>query len=249
MTITSSLWSSVSAVSQATAPASSLSSSPLSRWMDSPLVLVSGYTECDVLVHKMAQWLKEYDGLYYESHLIEDIHEAIEEILSVIMNLLGMLRTSSSMLMVIMVYADMFVKRSGIRHNQLFNLMLTSSVVTVKFWNESVVVSNKNIARLFHFALSDVNLMERRFLSGINYNLCIFEDYVKTFITSIHKEFQTSTNKSASPMIIMSTVSEKIESPFPVRASRGLAICRAESWEKGSMSGPISMPAMATTAE
>jgi len=145
----------------------------------------------------MSQWLVEHDRLYYNSHVVSDIHEAIAEILDIITNLVGMLKSSSHMLAVIMLYADRFVKRSGIKHNQLFNLLLTSTVVTVKFWNEAVVVSNRNIAQVFEFSLEDVNLMERRFLAGIEYALCLSEDDVKGFLNSLILDFMASNDLSS----------------------------------------------------
>jgi len=168
-----------------TTAAATTTSGLFSRWMEMPVSLGEGRSERDLLVLKMSQWLIEHDRLYYNSHIIEDIHDAIAEILDIITNLVGMLKSSSQMLAVIMLYADRFVKRSGIKHNQLFNLLLTSTVVTVKFWNEAVVVSNKNIAQVFEFSLEDVNLMERRFLAGIEYALCLDENDVKNFLKSL----------------------------------------------------------------
>jgi uncharacterized membrane protein len=170
-----------------------------SRWLETPIPLPAGAgSERDFLVHKMSQWLVEHDRLYYNSHVVSDIHEAIAEILDIITNLVGMLKSSSQMLGVIMLYADRFVKRSGIKHNQLFNLLLTSTVVTVKFWNEAVVVSNKNIAQVFEFSLEDVNLMERRFLAGVEYNLCVSEADVKGFLISIIEQYYASNSTESS---------------------------------------------------
>jgi len=167
------------------------------RWLANPVSLAEGQTERDLLVHKMCQWLVEHDRLYYNSHVVADIHDAIAEILDIITNLVGMLKSSSHMLAVIILYADRFVKRSGIKHNQLFNLLLTSTVVTVKFWNEAVVVSNRNIAQVFEFTLEDVNLMERRFLAGIEYALCLSEDDVKSFLNTIILDFMASADLSS----------------------------------------------------
>jgi len=157
---------------------------------------VCGSIERDVLIHKMALWLKENDRVYYGGHLIEDIHNAIGDILDIIANLIGMLKTPTSMLAVILLYANRFVRHSGIKHNQLFNLLLTSSVVTVKFWNESVIVSNRNMAQLFEFSLADLNLMEHRFLLGVEYVLCLSVDDVKNFLITIENEFHTNTSES-----------------------------------------------------
>lgn len=171
------------------------------RWLNTPIVLGNGQSERDLLVHKMSQWLIQHDRQYYDSHVVADINDAIAEILDIITNLVGMLKSSSQMLAIIMLYADKFVKRSGIKHNQLFNLLLTSTVVTVKFWNEAVVVSNKNIAQVFEFSLDDVNLMERRFLAGVDYGLVLSEDDVRTFLFSLLNEHQLAT---ASPATVNS---------------------------------------------
>jgi len=162
------------------------------RWLGQSLTLANGFTERDVLINRMAQWLKENDVAYYNSHVTEDILSAIGDILDIIVNLIGMLKTPSNLLAVIILYADRFVKHSGIKHNQLFNLLLTSSVVTVKFWNESVVVSNRNMAQLFEFSLSDLNLMENRFLLGVDYVLYLSEDDVKNFLLKMEADFQHS---------------------------------------------------------
>jgi len=167
------------------------------KWLANPLTLASGHTERDLLVHRMSQWLVEHDRLYYNSHPLAEIHDAIAEILDIITNLVGMLKSSSHMLAVIMLYADRFVKRSGIKHNLLFNLLLTSTVVTVKFWNEAVVVSNRNIAQVFEFTLDDVNLMERRFLAGVEYSLCLSEEDVRRFLNSLVLDFMASSDLSS----------------------------------------------------
>eukprot|EP01112_Ceratiomyxa_fruticulosa_P020343 TRINITY_DN68_c0_g1_i1.p1 TRINITY_DN68_c0_g1~~TRINITY_DN68_c0_g1_i1.p1 ORF type:complete len:266 (-),score=31.14 TRINITY_DN68_c0_g1_i1:202-999(-) len=163
-------------------------------WLGTSTTVCSSI-ERDVLIHKMALWLKENDRVYYGSHLIEDIHNAIGDILDIITNLIGMLKTPTSMLAVIILYADRFVKHSGIKHNQLFNLLLTSSVVTVKFWNESVIVSNRNMAQLFEFSLADLNLMENRFLLGVEYTLCLNVEDVKNFLITIENEFRAATTE------------------------------------------------------
>jgi len=173
------------------APVSYTEVSLFKRWLGTSTSVISGSIERDVLIHKMAQWLKENDRVYYGLHSVDDIHSAIGDILDIITNLIGMLKTPTTMLAVILLYADRFVKHSGIKHNQLFNLLLTSSVVTVKFWNESVVVSNRNMAQLFEFSLADLNLMEHRFLLGVDYVLCLSVEDVKRFLKGMENEFQT----------------------------------------------------------
>jgi len=172
------------------------------HWLAASTTIGNARTERDALICKMAQWLQENDKAYYGSHLVDDVHSAIGDILDIIVNLLGMLKTPTNLLAVILLYADRFVKRSGIKHNQLFNLLLTSSVVTVKFWNESVVVSNKNMAQLFEFSLADLNLMEHRFLLGVDYVLCLSENDVKVFLKTIESEYQNYQIKRATQQIL-----------------------------------------------
>jgi len=211
------------------------------RWLGSSLNLSNGFTERDVLIYRMAQWLKENDVAYYNSHVTEDILSAIGDILDIIVNLIGMLKTPSSMLAVILLYADRFVKHSGIKHNQLFNLLLTSSVVTVKFWNESVVVSNRNMAQLFEFSLADLNLMENRFLLGVDYVLCLSEDDVKNFLSKMDAEFQNSMHPK------FSSVSKTLASVHSSTKIVGMRSGYSDMKEKRvSSSGPNSPSAMVT---
>jgi len=213
------------------------------KWLASPVSLTNGQTERDLLVHRMSQWLVEHDRLYYNSHVVVDIHEAISEILDIITNLVGMLKSSSHMLAVIMLYADRFVKRSGIKHNQLFNLLLTSTVVTVKFWNEAVVVSNRNIAQVFEFSLDDVNLMERRFLAGVEYSLCLSEEDVRRFLNSLVLDFMASSDLS-------SLVADNLKT-FAVQTTCGISggVIPPEAPIGAAVVDPFSMMAMAAAAQ
>lgn len=191
------------------APVSYSEVSLFKRWLGTSTTITSACSEREALISKMAQWLQENDRAYYGSHLVQDIHSAIGDILDIIVNLVGMLKTPTSMIAAIILYADRFVKRSGIKHNQLFNLLLTSSVVTVKFWNESVVVSNKNMAQLFEFSLADLNLMEHRFLLGVDYVLCLSENDVKVFLQNIEKEFQNNQIKRSTEILSSADVKSK----------------------------------------
>lgn len=56
-------------------------------------------------------------------------------------------------------------------------------IVTVKFWDDTSRISNAAIAKTFNYKLKDVNLMEKWFLSGLEYKLSMTDNEVDNFIT------------------------------------------------------------------
>ncbi|KAN0012006.1 hypothetical protein ACTFIU_000225 [Dictyostelium citrinum] len=140
------------------------------------------------------QWLTENDPVYTHTLVLEDVLDAVYEIFDIIVSILEMLKSNSSLLAPIVYYSNSFVKRAGIKHNQLFNLLLTSTIVTLKFWSESVQIRNILLADIFEFPVKDINIMEKRFLSGIDYNLNISQteisDFLAKFDKSYHERFQ-----------------------------------------------------------
>ncbi|KAN0049872.1 hypothetical protein ACTA71_002970 [Dictyostelium dimigraforme] len=140
------------------------------------------------------QWLTENDPVYTHTLVLEDVLDAVYEIFDIIISILEMLKSNSSLLAPIVYYSNSFVKRAGIKHNQLFNLLLTSTIVTLKFWSESVQIRNILLADIFEFPVKDINIMEKRFLSGIDYNLNISQDEISEFLArfdkSYHERFQ-----------------------------------------------------------
>ncbi len=111
-----------------------------------------------------------------------------------------------------LIYADKYVSKYGINHCQLFNLLLTryedfppihsvnyvyrvyihithlfnliSMIVTVKFWDDTSRISNAAIAKTFNYKLKDVNLMEKWFLSGLEYKLSMTDMDIYSFISN-----------------------------------------------------------------
>ncbi|EGC39890.1 hypothetical protein DICPUDRAFT_91142 [Dictyostelium purpureum] len=140
------------------------------------------------------KWLTDNDPVYTRTLVVDEVLEAIYEIFDIIISILEMLKASSSLLAPIVYYSNLFVKRAGIKHNQLFNLLLTSTIVTLKFWSESIQIRNILLAEIFEFPVKDINIMEKRFLSGIDYNLNITQMEINNFLSiyssSYHMKFQ-----------------------------------------------------------
>ncbi|EGC28276.1 hypothetical protein DICPUDRAFT_160401 [Dictyostelium purpureum] len=137
--------------------------------------------------YKVYGWLISYDPAYESTAFRNEVLLAIDEIFDIVLAILDMMKCSSNLLIPIIMYADKFVTRSGIKHNQLFNLLLTSTVVSLKFWSESTQVNNAIIAEIFNFSLKDMNLMERRFLLGVDYNLFLNSTHVNNFLIQLYE--------------------------------------------------------------
>ncbi|KAN0025936.1 hypothetical protein ACTFIU_001700 [Dictyostelium citrinum] len=141
--------------------------------------------------YKVYGWLINYDPAYESTAFRREVLAAIDEIFDIVLAILDMMKCSSNLLIPIIIYADKFVNRSGIKHNQLFNLLLTSTVVSLKFWSESTQVNNAIIAEIFNFSLKDMNLMERRFLTGVDYNLFLNSTHTTNFLFQLYENQHT----------------------------------------------------------
>eukprot|EP01132_Coremiostelium_polycephalum_P005152 gene5152-6413_t len=140
--------------------------------------------------YKVYGWLIQHDPAYESTAFRREVLVAIDEIFDIVLAILDMMKCSSNLLIPIIIYADKFVHRSGIKHNQLFNLLLTSTVVSLKFWSESTQVNNAIIAEIFNFSLKDMNLMERRFLTGVDYNLFLTINEVTHYLIDLYENQQ-----------------------------------------------------------
>ncbi|KAF2073492.1 hypothetical protein CYY_005201 [Polysphondylium violaceum] len=141
--------------------------------------------------YKVYGWLIHYDPAYESTAFRKEVLVAIDEIFEIVLAILDMMKCSNNLLIPIIIYADKFVYRSGIKHNQLFNLLLTSTVVSLKFWSESTQVNNAIVAEIFDFSLKDMNLMERRFLTGVDYNLFLNSNQVTNYLLQLYDNQQT----------------------------------------------------------
>ncbi|GAM28328.1 hypothetical protein SAMD00019534_115040 [Acytostelium subglobosum LB1] len=171
-----------------------------------------------VLGMRVYQWLSEHDPAYTSNLQFDKIIEAINEIFDIILSLLEMMKSPPSLLSAVVYYANKFVSRTGIKHNQLFNLLLTSTIVTLKFWSESIQIHNRMLADIFEFPVQDINLMERRFLCGVDYQLSITEQQLETFMSkiditsSLKASLQLPSYISKSPLLSSSSSSSSTSS-------------------------------------
>jgi hypothetical protein len=52
----------------------------------------------------------------------------------------------------------------------------------MKFWDDTTPITNARIADAFRYSISEVRIMEMRFLKGLDYSLSLTTDDVKMFI-------------------------------------------------------------------
>ncbi|KAM9954633.1 hypothetical protein ACTFIW_003233 [Dictyostelium discoideum] len=142
-------------------------------------------------VYRALSWLLKHDSYYVMNNDNYEIHQLIFHSISCVKNILELHEIPSTFLPIVIMYADNFVKRCGINNKQLLNLLISSSIVCVKFYGESVAVDHKVLGGYFNLTSKDLCYMERLFLNGINFQLYSNNSQVLEFLDSIEKEKQS----------------------------------------------------------
>jgi len=52
----------------------------------------------------------------------------------------------------------------------------------MKFWDDTTPITNARIAEAFRYSISEVRIMEMRFLKGLDYSFSLLAEDVKMFI-------------------------------------------------------------------
>eukprot|EP01110_Echinostelium_bisporum_P007671 TRINITY_DN28754_c0_g1_i1.p1 TRINITY_DN28754_c0_g1~~TRINITY_DN28754_c0_g1_i1.p1 ORF type:complete len:160 (-),score=41.95 TRINITY_DN28754_c0_g1_i1:33-512(-) len=134
-------------------------------------------------------WIIQHDKEYFTQKNRKEVTDAIEYLFKIIYHVLLNLECCSpaDIFVPMLIYADKYVQRYGINHCQLFNLLLTSMIVTMKFWDDTSSITNAAIAKTFNYRLKDVNLMEKWFLSGLEYDFALTDADIDLFIVNSDK--------------------------------------------------------------
>jgi len=143
--------------------------------------------EQEALMMKLAHsWLVEHDPQCIH-HLGKDLHAILQNLVEVLLEMLDQLCVSQKphdLLLVLFLYANKFVKKAGVQHNQLSNVLITSMIVSLKLWDDEAGVWNNDIASAYGRNLDDMNAMERLFLQYLEYNLYLTPEQVFLFVVS-----------------------------------------------------------------
>eukprot|EP01113_Clastostelium_recurvatum_P050982 TRINITY_DN97_c0_g1_i2.p1 TRINITY_DN97_c0_g1~~TRINITY_DN97_c0_g1_i2.p1 ORF type:complete len:197 (-),score=32.42 TRINITY_DN97_c0_g1_i2:139-729(-) len=136
-------------------------------------------------------WIIKNDATFYVRHSRADIMHTIDMLFDNFISILSQLDCDPCELFVpLIMYCDRFIRFNGIRHDQLSNLLLASTMVTAKFWGETVRVNNKQIAQLFGYQLAELNEIELRFLMGLDYSFSLSKSEVEDFMVQARSEFE-----------------------------------------------------------
>eukprot|EP01117_Protostelium_nocturnum_P002924 TRINITY_DN13854_c0_g1_i1.p1 TRINITY_DN13854_c0_g1~~TRINITY_DN13854_c0_g1_i1.p1 ORF type:complete len:198 (-),score=60.59 TRINITY_DN13854_c0_g1_i1:195-788(-) len=116
-------------------------------------------------------------------------HEILNEYFDAIRDLIGLMgyHYKKHFLLPTVIYTDRYIKKSGsIDPSELFQLLLTSAIVTIKFWQDWGID-----AAIFEEATGitrkEMNARERKFLNTIDFELFLDGQGVEDFKTSFYE--------------------------------------------------------------
>lgn len=154
-----------------------------------------------VLLHLCISWIEDNDREYLLTHPAVEVEETLNQLFVILLDLFEIYKFPRHMFIPVVLYSNRFVRKYGIKHNQLFNLLLTSAMIAMKFWDDTTPITNARIAEAFKYSLSEVRIMEMRFLKGLDYSLSLSPEDVKMFIFEAAKVELRSLHRSSSHAI------------------------------------------------
>jgi len=125
------------------------------------------------LLNVAKMWLHKYDNTFFAQNSIPAMDNRLISFFDIIFCILENYKFPASMIIPVLMYADKFAVKQGIKHEQLFYLMLSSTMVCIKFWDDTTALRNSAIAQAFNYSIKSVNSIERNFLKGLEYELAL----------------------------------------------------------------------------
>jgi len=135
-----------------------------------------------VLLQLCIKWIEENDREYLLTHPLLEVEDTLNQLFVILLEMFDIYKFPRHMFIPVILYANRFVSKYGIKHNQLFNLLLTSTLIAMKFWDDTTPITNARVADAFRYSINEVRIMEMRFLKGLDYSLSLSTDDVKLFI-------------------------------------------------------------------
>lgn len=78
-----------------------------------------------ILLHLCISWIEDNDREYLSSHPISEVEDTLNQLFAILLDLFEIYKFPRHMFVPVVMYANRFVSKYGIKHNQLFNLLLT----------------------------------------------------------------------------------------------------------------------------
>lgn len=145
------------------------------------------------LVHVAKVWLSTYDNAFYSQNPIPAMETRLSAFFDIVFVILENYKFPKYMIIPVMMYADKFAQKQGIKHDQLFYLVLASTIVCIKFWDDNTSLKNSSVAQSFNYSLKSVNSIERNFLKGVDYSLSLSASDMLKYIKEISVSKQQAT--------------------------------------------------------
>jgi hypothetical protein len=78
-----------------------------------------------ILIHVAVRWVQDFDISFFKQHPRGEIESTVEQLFGIITKVFEMYGFPQYYLAVSVFYAEKFVRRYGVKHNQIFNLLFT----------------------------------------------------------------------------------------------------------------------------
>lgn len=128
----------------------------------------------NVIYRRIKSWLKEDEVI---------LPETIRQYFSCIKQLVKLMNYEykKNIILATVIYANKYIQNVGmISVNHLFRLLLTSTIVTIKFWEDGGV-DLELCSYVFGITKKEINDMERHFLVKIGYELFLKNEDIENF--------------------------------------------------------------------
>jgi len=138
-------------------------------------------------------WIRRHDKVYYHLKFKQTMNEKIDFLFLNFYAFLERLRVPESLFLPIMLNADKYATKTCVKHKEVLDLLIMSTLVTHKYWTD-VSYANASIAALVEIKLKDFNAFERKFLQVLDYKLGVEDTEIDIFIekwTSNTKKFDS----------------------------------------------------------
>jgi len=123
------------------------------------------------------------DPFYTRDHLIHDILECLQ-VLEKFLDYWGM----RDFVVPMLIYVDRYINQVGkLGAVHIFDIFFVSTVITIKVW-EDKWITNLTLAKMFNMPIDELNINERNFLTGIDYDLGVTREQVEEFLGQNRRE-------------------------------------------------------------
>jgi len=145
-----------------------------------------------MLTRIIRAWLEQNDQAFCDLYSPQLIEDRIDEYLEIIKTLLDNFKLPDHMILPVIIYANKYIRSHGVKHEQIFYLLLASTICTIKFWDDSATLLNKTVAYAFNYSLDRINKVERDFLQGLDWDLSLSLEELNHFIGQHSKDLTSS---------------------------------------------------------